>query len=253
MKKLMLATLFASAIVLIIGIGNLQKQDTKTITNAYAAGESDIRLSASPAATTTATYTAIRYYKTTARAKKPSTTITETVTAPANWKWDVTTPTTPTINYYLAYDFVERMYIVALDRTPDEKGIENWVEKLMTHKAVASDIINGFFMSPEYLGKKKSNADIVDDLYEAMLDRSPDPTGKTNWLNKLNIGMTSQAICKGFIGSNEFKTLCFYYGIETGSISLKYARDENYERTYFVYRLYTNCLGRKPDMTGLEN
>lgn len=149
--------------------------------------------------------------------------------------------------------FVTRMYNVVLGRTPDQKGLQNWTNKLNSKQASASDIINGFFMSPEYLGRKKSNAEIVNDCYKAMLDRAPDAKGNANWLNKLNIGMTSQAICKGFVGSSEFKGLCSAYGIVTGNISLKYARDENYERTYFVYRLYANCLGRNPDVNGLEN
>lgn len=149
--------------------------------------------------------------------------------------------------------FVTRMYNVVLGRNPDPTGLKNWTDKLNSKQASASDIINGFFQSDEYTGKPKTNSEIIEDCYNAMLNRSADITGKTNWLNYLNLGMTSQAICKGFVGSDEFKGLCNTYGIMPGTITLKYARDENYERTYFVYRLYANCLGRTPDPTGLEN
>lgn len=149
--------------------------------------------------------------------------------------------------------FVKRMYQVILNRTPDQTGLQNWVDRLNNHTLTASDIIYGFFCSDEYKGKNKSKDEIIADCYKAMLDRSPDASGKASWMARLDIGMTSMAICKGFVGSNEFKGLCEEYGIETGSIPINNARDENYERTYFVYRLYANCLGRTPDITGLEN
>ena len=149
--------------------------------------------------------------------------------------------------------FVTRMYNVVLGRNPDATGLKNWTTKLTEHTATASDIIYGFFCSDEYKGKKKSNEEIVTDCYNAMLDRDPDAAGKENWVKRLDIGMTTMAVCKGFVGSSEFKDLCASYYIDRGNITLNYARDENYERTYFVYRLYANCLGRTPDITGLEN
>ena len=150
-------------------------------------------------------------------------------------------------------DFVTRMYNVVLNRKPDSTGLNNWVKKLNNHTATAADIIDGFFFSDEYKGKKKSADEMVTDCYKAMLDRSPDSTGKANWTQRLNVGMTMQAICKGFVGSDEFKGLCKTYGITPGTINLRLAKDESYDRTYFVYRLYKNCLGRTPDGTGLEN
>lgn len=149
--------------------------------------------------------------------------------------------------------FVRRMYNVVLGREPDPTGLNNWTTKLNDHTATASDLIYGFFWSSEYRGKNKSNDEIVTDCYNAMLDRDPDATGRTTWTARLSIGMTSLAVCKGFVGSSEFKGLCAEYGIAPGNISSPYARDDNYERTYFVYRLYQNCLGRTPDTPGLEN
>ena len=149
--------------------------------------------------------------------------------------------------------FVTRMYNVVLNRNPDPIGLTNWTNKLNDHSASASDIIYGFFNSPEYKGKKNTNEQIITDCYNAMLDRDPDSTGKNTWLSRLDIGMTSMSVCKGFVGSNEFKNLCEKYGIIPGDIQITYARDDNYERTNFVYRLYKNCLGREPDIQGLEN
>ena len=148
--------------------------------------------------------------------------------------------------------FVSRMYSVVLGRTPDPKGLKNWTTKLNSHQSTASDIIIGFFFSDEYKGKKKSSSDMVKDCYKAMLDRAPD-SSQTTWIARFNVGMTIESVCKGFVGSNEFKSLCSSYGITPGSVKLRYARDENYDRTAFVYRLYKNCLGRNHDTAGLEN
>ncbi len=149
--------------------------------------------------------------------------------------------------------FVTRMYDVVLGRKPDTAGLNNWTKKLNNHTATAADIINGFFLSDEYKNADKSYDDIVADCYKAMLDRSPDSEGKSKWWRCLKRGMTVQAVCKGFVGSSEFQKLCKKYGITPGDITLRYVRDENYERTDFVYRLYRNCLGRFPDTDGLEN
>ena len=149
--------------------------------------------------------------------------------------------------------FVTRMYNVALNREPDAAGLSSWVKKLNNHTATAADIINGFFFSDEYQGKKKTADQMIEDCYKAMLDRSPDASGRANWKNRLSVGMSIQSICKGFVGSSEFKGLCDYYKITPGSITPKYARDENYERTYFINRLYKNCLGRNPSASEVEN
>ena len=149
--------------------------------------------------------------------------------------------------------FVRRMYNVVLKREPDPKGLSEWTTQLNNHEATAADIVYGFFWSDEYKKQRKSNEQIVTDCYNAMLDRGPDPTGKADWLSRLDVGMTPLAVCDGFVGSIEFRNLCSQYGITAGRLPISFARDENYERTYFVYRLYVNCLGRIPDPTGLES
>lgn len=149
--------------------------------------------------------------------------------------------------------FVTRMYNVVLGRNPDSAGLRNWVEKLNSHESEASDIILGFFFSSEYINKKKTADEQVTDCYNAMLGRNPDPTGMQNWKKRLESGMTLRTVCAGFAGSTEFMNLCDSYGISSGKVTLTYARDKNFERTDFVYRLYKNCLGRNPDTAGLEN
>lgn len=150
-------------------------------------------------------------------------------------------------------DFVKRMYNLVLGREADPQGMKNWTEKLNKHTAKASDIVMGFFYSDEYKGKKKTAYEMVTDCYTSMLGRLPDEKGLKTWSARFDVGMTVEAVCQGFIGSDEFKGLCKEYGIEPGSIKMRYVRDENFKRTSFVYRLYKNCLNRNPDVKGLED
>lgn len=153
----------------------------------------------------------------------------------------------------LTADFVTRMYHVVLRRSPDSAGLKAWTNALLSGSATAADIVTGMFNSPEYQSMNKTNSQIVTDCYNAMIGRSPDAGGLAAWVKALDIGMTSQAILRGFVGSQEFQQLAASYGINPGTVNLFSARDENYERTYFVYRLYANCLGRNPDAVGQES
>ena len=117
----------------------------------------------------------------------------------------------------------------------------------------AANIVSRFFNSPEYQGKHKSSGDIVIDCYRAMLNRNPEQAGYEHWKQMLDVGMTSDKVCAGFLSSPEFTGLAASYGIRPGTIVLTNARDQNYERTAFVYRLYMDCLLRQPDIGGLEH
>ena len=149
--------------------------------------------------------------------------------------------------------FITRMYNVCLDKDPSDKVISNWTAKLNSHVATGADVVVTFFNSSEYKSRGRTNAQIVSDCYNAVLGRNPDSSGAATWQKHLDVGMTVNDMCKGLVQSSEFKTLCSAYGIQVGSVTLKNVRDENFERTYFVYRLYANCLGRYPDISGLEN
>ena len=152
-----------------------------------------------------------------------------------------------------AYGFVTRMYQTVLGRDPDSKGYAEWTLDLTSGKKTAADIVHGFFFSQEYLRRQNSDADIVKDYYKAMLNRAPDEGGANYWERHLHVGMTMDAISAGFVDSSEFKALCDKYKIKNGKVEFTNYRDTNFERTSFVYRLYMDCLDRKPDLEGLED
>ena len=149
--------------------------------------------------------------------------------------------------------FVYRMYKTVLGREPEEEGFHYWVNLLESGTFTAADVVHGFFNSVEYQNAGKTNEEIVKDCYYTMLNRLPDEPGYKFWNNRLNIGMTYESIIAGFVESDEFTRLANNYGVRRGTIEVSNPRDLNYNRTYFVYRLYQNCLGRKPDLDGEEH
>ncbi len=152
-----------------------------------------------------------------------------------------------------AKEFISRLYRIVLNRNPDEASLAVWADALVKGDLTAAEAVDGFFNSIEYINKKKTNEQVVADCYSAMLDRKPDPEGEAHWVSAMDVGMTYQAILKGFVGSQEFINMLSAYGLTPGDITITNARDLNYERTAFVYRLYENCLGRTPDVEGQEN
>lgn|GEM_PF-3343316 len=149
--------------------------------------------------------------------------------------------------------FVQRLYQVCLSRKADTAGLNSWCRSIVKEGKSAVVVVRDFFDSNEYKSKSKSDAAYIEDLYKTMLNRSPDVTGKKNWAETLGNGVSRAYIIKGFAGATEFKNLCSSYGVTAGTITLTENRDQNYNVTKFVQRLYQTCLGRKADTSGLNN
>ena len=86
-----------------------------------------------------------------------------------------------------------------------------------------------------------------------MLGREPDAGGLKTWLDWLNVGLSYDSIIHGFTTSPEFVGICKDYSMTPGTITLSKYRDKNWGLTSYVSRMYTECLGRKYDVNGMEN
>ncbi|MBR6880095.1 MAG: DUF4214 domain-containing protein [Clostridiales bacterium] len=113
--------------------------------------------------------------------------------------------------------FVERLYNVVLGRTCDQTGMENWTNNLLKGSITGIQAAYGFFFSPEYEGKRKTYTQYVTDLYNALMGRGPDDTGRSYWLGRMYSGATKEMVFNGFALSQEFKGICSGYGIVQGS------------------------------------
>ena len=110
--------------------------------------------------------------------------------------------------------FVERMYVKALGRSGEEDGINSWTQRIVSGEWAAADVAKaGFFNSPEYATKNRSNEEFVEDLYQALFDRASDEAGKADWLSRLAGGASREEIMNGFGDSQEFANMLAGFGL----------------------------------------
>lgn len=150
--------------------------------------------------------------------------------------------------------FVARCYRLILGREPDSNGIRYWADLLRSRKKTAAEVISGFLESTEFSRMRKSPEELVDIMYQAMLDRRPDFGGKKYWLSIINDGASVAQLVNGFCNSDEFKGICAGYGITSGSVPEK-GSDTPSVFTHgiiaFVTRCYQVALNRDPEPEGL--
>ena len=107
-------------------------------------------------------------------------------------------------------NFVDRLYLEALNRPYDSAGREDWINQLMNGGS-ASGVARGFLTSAEFIGRSLSNEQFVTVLYKVYFDREPDATGFTNWVNALNNGTSRVQVMAEFAKSEEWAAFCARY------------------------------------------
>lgn len=104
-------------------------------------------------------------------------------------------------------DDIYRLYQATLDRDPDQTGFLGWAEKLAGGRSFLS-VVAGFVNSKEFQATYGTLNDgaFVDLLYQNVLGREADATGRANWLAKLSSGASREQVVAGFSQSTEFTT-----------------------------------------------
>ena len=149
--------------------------------------------------------------------------------------------------------FVVRLYRNVLGREADEQGFNYWVSGLESKKVTGTSAVKGFFLSNEMNKKKISNTDYIKLLYTTVLNRNADSSGLKYWTRLLDQKMSKDYVVNGFLNSNEFSKLCNNYKVNKGTTTATgNYRDQNYNVTAFVNRMYSKTLNRSSDIAGLE-
>lgn len=148
--------------------------------------------------------------------------------------------------------FLTRLYENFLGREPEEKGLNDWLDALLTGKATGSKVVYGFVYSPEFKANPLNNEEYVTAMYRTVLGREPDTEGLSAWVAVLDQGCTRKKILEGFLNSQEMKNLCSGMGIDPGSYQSDDILDRNAKLTFFVNRLYQYGLRRQADESGLR-
>ena len=148
-------------------------------------------------------------------------------------------------------NFVERLYVVALGRPSEASGKKFWVDQVTTGKNTGADCAIGFLNSPEFLEKGLRREEFIDVLYLTFFDRESDSAGKAFWLSEMMNDSEPIDIIKGFINSPEWCNICSSCNVKSGAPTAK-ATYPSPNATDFAERLYTKCLGRDAEASGLN-
>ena len=148
-------------------------------------------------------------------------------------------------------DFVERLYVVALNRASEPAGKKFWVEKVESGEYNGADCARYFLLdAPEFMNRALNDSDFLEVLYKTFYDRKSDAAGKKYWLGRLTDGTSRRDVVNDFIESTEWCNICALYGVRSGAVYHK-AEFPSKNAIKFATRLYTYCLGRAPEEDGL--
>ena len=127
---------------------------------------------------------------------------------------------------------VARLYLAALGRMPEEDGWSYW-SGVRSGGVPLTDLAVSFISTPE--GRLRLGVDDPDELIEALyqnvLDRSPDEEGAAYWRSQLAAGVSRAEVVVSFAESEEFRS-------QVDSIIR-------------ASLLYSGLLGREPEVGGL--
>lgn len=141
---------------------------------------------------------------------------------------------------------VVRVYNAAFGRSPDEGGLNYWIDQLNLGQTL-NGMAFGFLESEEFESRYGSldDASFVSRLYTNVLGRDADAEGLSYWTTTLAQGATRSDVLIGFSESDENKAA-------TASLVGQGIWDRS-EAAAFVARLYDTVLGRLPDKAGLAH
>jgi Domain of unknown function (DUF4214)/RTX calcium-binding nonapeptide repeat (4 copies) len=101
---------------------------------------------------------------------------------------------------------VVRLYEAALDRLPDQGGLNFWTGAVQQGQSL-SGLASGFIASAEFQsrfgGATSSNGAFVDQLYQNVLGRAGEAGGRDFWVNSLNTGTSRADVLVAFSESAE--------------------------------------------------
>ncbi len=148
--------------------------------------------------------------------------------------------------------FVKEMYIILLERTADESGLNLYSGSLKNGTDSIGSLVMVITESKEFVNKNYSDQDYVKKLYQLLLGRSGGDEEVQNWTEMLDVGMSRRYILKAILNSEECTKHFQTYELPKGDVVLIENRDKSYNITAFVSRCYRYILERGADVSGLN-
>lgn len=114
--------------------------------------------------------------------------------------------------------FVQRLYLKALLRKGEDKGINDWCQMINSGKMTFEEVAESFVNSEEFLTYDYNDEDYLKILYSIFLDREADKYGLDHWLEYLESGKTRDDVLPMFSYSAEFTEIIESFGFEIKQI-----------------------------------
>lgn len=135
-------------------------------------------------------------------------------------------------------EYVGRLYDKALDRHPDDDGMNWWCANIKNHTMTPVAAAESFILSPEFESKGLNNEEYIKVLYRTFMGREYDQDGLNYWLGRINSGESRRTILRSFAGCPEFAAIAAKAGISEVTVTTKNSNGE--QVTYRPSDYYLN-------------
>ena len=149
-------------------------------------------------------------------------------------------------------EFVTNAFKVALNREPDQEGLNYWVNLLVTGQLTIGDFVRSVVDSGEFKSRNLNNSEFVDVIFRLVLEREPDSEGEKYYLDKLEHGLTWDYLVVNAVNSPEFSYIATKKNISLIPISYMNTLDIYEHITLYVDNFFRVGLNRRPDEEGLN-
>ncbi len=116
-------------------------------------------------------------------------------------------------------EYVGRLYDKALDRHPDDDGMNWWCANIKNHTMTPVAAAESFILSPEFEAKNLNNEEYIKVLYRTFMGREYDQEGLDYWLGRINSGESRRTILRCFAGCPEFTAIAAKAGISEETVT----------------------------------
>lgn len=116
-------------------------------------------------------------------------------------------------------EYVGRLYDKALDRHPDDAGMNWWCTNIKNHTMTPVAAAESFILSPEFESKGLNNEEYIKVLYRTFMGREYDQDGLNYWLGRINSGESRRTILRSFAGCPEFAAIAARAGISEETVT----------------------------------
>ncbi|MCR4647543.1 MAG: DUF4214 domain-containing protein [Lachnospiraceae bacterium] len=125
------------------------------------------------------------------------------------------------------YAFIERFYVIILERSSDDEEREKWIEDIFLAKKTGADVAQSFINSQEFRDRNYSDDKYIRKCYQVLFNREPDALGYKYWIGKLESGTSREDVLAMLVNSEEYKEFCHRFEVNPGSLPVSGNQSSN--------------------------